>query len=157
MWSDIDCKSGLNWSSTKLIPLWTYSQPIIHGLLLNSLLKDHSSSIIDNNILLGANLIYSSIILYEYNKKSSTCTITNEDGHLTWAFDSPILNVLYHIMIILNSINHAHNRMLQIHIGWVYSMLLLSHMYNKKNTPELWCFSGTSTPLIVYLSQKFFF
>jgi hypothetical protein len=156
MWYDIECKSGFNSITTKIMPLMVYSQPLVYGGILNYFLSEESNNIISKDILLITNIAYAIYLIYRYkqDKIKNTCTTINEEKHLSWDFTSFEIRTLYNIMMILNSINFWHHGNIQIHMIWVYLMLFLSNLSTKENLAELWCFSATSTPLVVWLLQK---
>jgi hypothetical protein len=159
MWSDIKCKNNINKITTKIMPLMVYSQPIVYGGIMRYFLNSNSSNIISDDILYALNILYAIILLFNYanEKIGISCTNINEENHLSWDFSQKNifnLKIAYNLLMIINSINYLHNNSVKIHMLWVYSMLLLSNSITKKNLAELWCFSSTSTPLIVYLFQN---
>jgi hypothetical protein len=153
MWVDIDCKNGLNNTSTILMPLIVYSQPVIYYGLLNYFASNKSNNTIDNNILLVCNIAYMLFLLYRYNNLKRTCTTVNDENHLSWGFENFDIGILYLIMMILNSVNHLDNLNVKTMLIVTSSLLLISNLYTKKNLGEIWCFISTGTPLVVLLSQ----
>lgn len=154
MWSDIKCESGLNKVASNIMPVMVYLQPVVYHIILNIFIYDKSNNLINNNVLHIINILYALLVFSRYNELESSCTTINEDNHLTWDFTQYDVRISYNIMIILNSINYIHQTNIQIHLVWIYLMFIFSYFYTTKNLAELWCFSSTSTPLIVFLVEK---
>lgn len=153
IWSDIDCKNNLNYIVTQYLPTMVYMQPIVYGYLFNK--YGDSSNIISNDILLLANGAYFIYLLYQTLKLDRNCTTTNSENHLAWDFTDGYMGLFYNIIMVINSINFFHNKNFSIQFCWVFGMLFLMNFFTKDSLAEMWCYSGTSTPFVILLAEKF--
>lgn len=159
MWSDISCKSGANKISSAIGPLLLTMQPVFM-LILASMYLD-SSNIIKKDAIIIFLIFYIASIMYKYytffNKFDNICTEINTDGHLQWKWlltGSNFEYVFYHLIFLITFVNF-NDFNIRSTLIITYILLLISTMKFKNNIGELWCFMGTSVPLLTLISQKY--
>ncbi len=160
MWADLSCKSGLNKTSSTIGPLLLTMQPVLMLILSNMYLE--SSNIVKKEAIMIIFVLYLAAILYKYysffNKYDNICTGVNDEGHLQWKWlltDSNFEYVFYHLLFLINFVNF-NDFNIRATLIITYVLLIISNMKFKKNVGELWCFMGTSVPLLTLISQKLF-
>lgn len=156
LWSDINCNNNLNKLASSIGPLFNHFQPVMLYGLSNMYLK--SNNLIDNNILLGANGLYTLYVLTKFKNyiqdDKNLCTGLNDVGHLDWNWKQDFNYTFYHLMMAINLINYANNINLVISIIASYILLGISINKFNQNIGEFWCLMVTSIPLLNIFIQK---
>jgi hypothetical protein len=156
IWSDLDCKNGLNKLGSLLGPLFNHFQPLI--LLLLGYLYLKSNNFISMNIVYFLNIIYIYYVLYiyfiVYMKKNNLCVGLNKNNHLDWNWKYSFNYLFYYIIVFINVINYINNK--NILIVLLISLLLNIFTYYKfnLNIGEFWSLFVTGIPLLLLFIQK---
>jgi hypothetical protein len=158
MWSDIDCKNGMNKFASTVGPVMVNIQPVILLLIMSSYLK--SENIISDNVLMIINVLYLLYVgckYYEYlQNPDNLCVSPNDCGHLSWTWNKNFNYTFYVLLTIINVMNFYTNTNLMVAITFAYMLLFVSAFNFHRNIGELWCMLSTSVPLICIILQKYF-
>jgi hypothetical protein len=156
IWSDIECKSGLNNFASLIGPILNLAQPVVL-LILATIFLD-STNIIPTNIIVPINIIYVIYIGYQYciylNDPSNHCIKTNECNHLDWTWKNDFDYTYYFAILFINIANFYTNVNFMISVAFSYLLLLISFLQFHKNIGEFWCLLATSVPLVNLFVQK---
>ena len=155
IWSDMECKKGLNKFASYIGPLFNYLQPLLLFILTSCIMK--SLNIIPTHILLVANAAYLIYLLAKYEDHMKTnvnlCIGTNETGHLKWTWGDKFNYLFYIIILLLNMVNYYNDKNFMIASGLIFISLLTSITKFNKNVGEIWCLMVTGIPYINMLIQ----
>jgi hypothetical protein len=154
IWSDIDCKKGLNMIGSVFGPIFNHLQPICILILCTIFLK--SSYIIPNKILIFINAIYLLYVVYEYYIYiiKDRCIKKNKYGHLDWIWKYNFNYIFYYVISFINIINFYKNINLIISVIVSYFLLVISIFEFHENIGELWCLMVTGIPLVNLFVQR---
>ena len=159
IWSDIECKKGINEVISIIGPFFNYLQPVLYIILLNKYVK--SNNFFPNNIIKFINIIYliyfsERYITYINKHKNNLCSKLDKDNHISWKWSNyNIFNYYIYLMLVfVNILNYTNNE--QVKQTVIISFLLLFVSYKKYNNVmgELWCLMVTSVPLLILIMQK---
>jgi hypothetical protein len=150
IWSDLDCKYGLNRLGAILGPILNHIQPLILTVIIYYYLD--SNGIIPKYLLVALGIIYGTYMIYKYREylKDTLCIKTGVLGGLEWKWKHGYNYILYHSLFLAILINFY--KYSQITIYFIASYIL----YNLSITGEIWCFLITGLPLINLISQTIF-
>jgi hypothetical protein len=159
-WIDIKNTYGINKITTILAPLINATQPIILYIIKFIYYKPNIFTI-ENLPVAILNLLYSIYFIFNYfrfliNKNERLITNTSDaNSHLKWSWIKYFNSSFYMILLLINifylfSFNYA-----VVTSAITYLFLYISHVYFKYNTGEMWCFFGSSIPLIMYILSKY--
>jgi len=156
IWSDINCKSGLNKFGAYLGPLFNHFQPVILLLLASIYLKN--SNIIPLNYIIFINILYVIYVLYKYYiyifDTKNLCIGLNNEKHINWKWKTNFTYVFYFIISLINIINYYKNYNLILAIIASYILLFISINKFNNNIGEFWCLMVTGVPLLNLFIQK---
>ena len=155
IWSDLQCKNGLNKLGCIIGPLLNHFQPVIIFMLSKIYLQ--SNNIINDNILYIINIIYIIYVLYIYfaiYMKQKLCTKLNKYKHIDWIWKYSFNYYIYWIILIINIYNYLDNEYIAITLFISTIFFIISYNNYHINIGEFWCLMVTSVPLIILLIQK---
>ena len=158
IWSDIECKNGLNKLGCIIGPLLNHFQPMI--ILILSKIYLQSNNIINDNILYTINILYIIYVLYIYfaiYMKQKLCTKINKYKHLDWIWKYSFNYYIYWIILLINLFNYLDNEYIVITLFISTILFIISYNNYHLNIDELWCLMVTSVPLIILFIQKIFY
>lgn len=158
IWSDIECKNGLNKFASLTGPILNHLQPLVLLIFANMYIK--SNKIIDFDILLFINGLYLLYTIIKYLKyiqnKDNFCVKPNDYGHLDWTWKHDFNYTLYVIVNFINLVNYYNNINLMTSIVLSYILLIISIFKYNKNIGEIWCLMVTGIPFVNLFIQKAF-
>lgn len=156
IWSDLECKTGLNKFASQVGPLLINLQPVVFYSIFSYYVP--SSNIIPKNLMILLNVIYAIYVFSKYSSYISipenSCTTTNCKNHLNWKWKYNFRYTYYQSLMLLNFINYFKNTQIFNTFVILYILLLFSSLKFNENIPELWCLLSTGVPIIILGLQK---
>ena len=159
IWTDLECKNGLNNFASIIGPIFNHLQPVVL-LILATIFLD-STNIIPTNIIVPINILYVIYVGYKYctyiSNPSNHCIQINEYNHLDWTWKKDFNYTFYFIINFINVANYYNNiNLILTTIIINYLLLFISIFKFNHNIGEFWCLMVTGLPLINLFIQKVF-
>jgi len=156
IWSDINNKYGINHLMTLLCPLLIVCQPIILYIIKIIYFKPNLFDSY-NFKLFFLNIIYLSIFFYNYVKYLNKDLITTvKKGHLSWPLNNLMNPLFYLILLAINMFYLTDLKYSMFLFIVTYLFSILSYIYFGYHIAEMWCFFGSSIPLILFIITKYY-
>lgn len=151
MWSDMECRKGLNKFATIIGPPLNLLQPQILLFFCRQFLP--SNGIIPENVLIAANTLYTFFFMINYWRflnRQRLCTTTNASGHLEWEWNKNSAG--YGVMVALNIANYVNHTQLFVSMVTVWTLLLTTNL--KETIGSAWCFLAPAVPIVNIVLQR---
>jgi hypothetical protein len=152
-WIDIDNKLGINKITTILGPFLNTCQPIIMYLIKYIYYKPDIFTMKNYNLPLAIlNLLYFIFFILGYKKFITHGKLITQsvNGHLLWPWLKYANPCFYLLLLAINIFYLSDFKYSLIVFTSIYLFLFLSIKYFNYHVGEMWCFFGSSTPLILY-------
>ena len=156
IWKDIECKNGFNKIAGIIGVLLNYLLPLIAYISFNYFMKVKNNRY--NKLLLSLNIIYAVFLvyfLYNYYTKEKLCS-TLVKGNISWSWYntplSPILNIFYCILLILNLLQ-GNNIYILIAVIIIYVYLGIVMKLKQGVVGEFWCLGAPFLLIILLFCQ----
>ena len=158
LWSDINNKNGINHLMTLICPLLIVCQPIILYIIKIIYFKPKLFSLKDCNLeLFILNVIYFGVFLSNYIKYINKNLITTvKKGHLSWPLSNLMNPIFYLILLAINMFYLTDFKYSAIIFIVTYLFSILSYIFFGYHIAEMWCFFGSSIPLILFIITKYY-
>lgn len=151
IWTDINCKTGLNKLASLAGPILNHLQPVIL-LILATVFVNSAGIISTDTVIIPANALYLLYTAYKYYKyvqnPANLCVQTNTCGHIDWTWKKDYNYLFYFAISFLNIANFYTNTNLLVAFGLSYILLIVSILKFNENIGEFWCLMVTGIPLV---------
>jgi len=151
-WIDLKNTIGLNKLTTIIGPLLNMGQPIILYLIKYFYYKPTLMTLKNNNLGVATlNILYAILLGYKYITflKNDNLVTGTKNGHLSWPWMKYSMPLFYLILFAINIFYLSDFKYASFVFLITYFFLILSRIYFKYNTGELWCFFGAFIPAIM--------
>jgi len=158
LWTDINNKYGINHLMTLICPLLIVCQPIILYIIKIIYFKPDLLSLNNYNLqLFILNIIYLYMFLLNYSKYLNKDLITTvKKGHLSWPLSNLMNPIFYLILLALNMFYLTDLQYSTIIFIITYLFSILSYIYFGYHIADMWCFFGSSVPLILFIITQYY-